>query len=387
MPKEDLCPVLIIQNKEDSSRQFPGYVSFKEDRIFISADLEFKENFSLFELRAASNSKKRPSLKLSTKDNRLFIIIEDDKSLKKIFKKTPDHIREVVRQILEEDKSSLRIYTHGILIICLLLISIWGGLEVVTEIGRRSILNMPPKWEVSFGNMAYKLMTDKKSELEDPLLEEMLKEVTAPLLAVVDQGSYQYNFHLINSPTVNAFSLPGGTIVIYTGLLQQVNSPEELAGILAHEISHVQLRHSITALGNKIGVSLFLVLLPGIFGDFNEELQELVPYLFELPFTRNQEEEADVNGLKLLIRANISPEGMLNFFQNLSKEENYESLVSLISTHPSSNDRLEKLKKLISESKPSEEKKLIFPVNWQDVQKKVGEHLANSPLQEGVNNF
>ncbi len=102
------------------------------------------------------------------------------------------------------------------------------------------------------------------------------------------QGSrYQYKFHVALDKSVNAFAMPGGFVVVHTGLIQLAESPEELAGVLAHEIQHVEQRHSLRAMAQSLGLYAVLSLLVGD----TSGLASLGGDLLKLKFSRNHETE------------------------------------------------------------------------------------------------
>jgi len=133
----------------------------------------------------------------------------------------------------------------------------------------------------------------------------------------------------------NAFAAPGGLIVVYTGLIEQADSAEEVAGVLAHEMAHAANRHSMRQLIYASGLLPLMGLLIGQ-PDASALFQNL-GRLSELKFSRTQEEDADRAGFDALTRAGISTEGMARFFDRLARADG--AAPSFFSTHPSSDDR------------------------------------------------
>jgi beta-barrel assembly-enhancing protease len=130
--------------------------------------------------------------------------------------------------------------------------------------------------------------------------------------------------------------LPGGVIVVNTGLIEATTRPEELAGVLVHEVQHVELRHSIRGMVKNLG-------LRGLFafaaGDLTGSLRgEAAVGLTSLKFSRDDEREADQAGFDALIAVGIDPSGMPSFFETMSQQPG-DATVAFASTHPSSADR------------------------------------------------
>jgi predicted Zn-dependent protease len=157
------------------------------------------------------------------------------------------------------------------------------------------------------------------------------------------QGSrYQYDFHLAEDSTVNAFALPGGIVVVNTGLVGATRRPEELAGVLAHEIEHVELRHSLRQIAKQLGLSATVALLMGQVGaSLGGRVAE---QLLSLQFTRAAEQQADERAVEVLTRSRIDPTGLPDFFGRLADEP---SPPTILSSHPASADRQSSLRALI----------------------------------------
>lgn len=159
----------------------------------------------------------------------------------------------------------------------------------------------------------------------------------------ITQGSrYRYEFHVAEDPSVNAFALPGGIVVVNTGLINATRRPEELAGVLAHESEHVELRHGLRQIAKQLGVSATLALL---MGDVGASLGgRIAEELLSLRFTRASEQQADEKAVSLLVHASIDPTGLRDFFGRLANEP---APPTLLSSHPTSAERQQLLASLI----------------------------------------
>ena len=122
-------------------------------------------------------------------------------------------------------------------------------------------------------------------------------------------------FFIIEADEVNAFALPGGKIVIHSGLLTRAESWEEVAGVLSHEIAHVTQRHHIRGVISKLGVFTIVSFLIGDGTAVAATISEMGGQLESLAYSRSFEKEADNKGWDFLEQANINPEGMIVFFQ------------------------------------------------------------------------
>jgi Zn-dependent protease with chaperone function len=155
------------------------------------------------------------------------------------------------------------------------------------------------------------------------------------------QGSkYTYEFHVVKDDTLNAFAMPGGIVVVYTGLINATKRPEELAGVLAHEVQHVEQRHSLQGMVKNLGLRAVWALATGDLG--GTLAGQAAVKLSSLKFSRDAESEADDKGFDALVKQGIDPSGMPEFFKTMN-EKAADAPVSFISTHPLSVDRRKEL--------------------------------------------
>ena len=156
-------------------------------------------------------------------------------------------------------------------------------------------------------------------------------------------SKYPFEFHVVRDPSVNAFAMPGGFVVINSGLIERADNAEEVAGVLAHEAQHVERRHGLRGLVHAAGLGVGLRLVLGeVGGSFAASWAE---NLEGLRFSRSQESDADRAGVTALIRADIDPRGMATFFRKLAKEGG--SVPALLSSHPASEERFATVDALI----------------------------------------
>lgn len=157
-------------------------------------------------------------------------------------------------------------------------------------------------------------------------------------------SAYRYQWFVADNPEVNAFAMPGGYVVVNTGLLKAADSAEEVAGVLAHEVQHVELRHSLKNLIHQLG---WRAVLSVALGDLSGGVWvDIADHLGGLEFSRDLEREADMKGLETLRKANIAPGGMASFFAKLAQRDGTQ--VALLSSHPTSQERLDNLNQAIA---------------------------------------
>jgi Zn-dependent protease with chaperone function len=171
-------------------------------------------------------------------------------------------------------------------------------------------------------------------------------------------SKYTYHWYVADDPSINAFAIPGGYVVVNTGLIKAADSAEEVAGVLAHEMQHVEQRHTlknmIHALSGRAVLSLAL-------GDASGSMiASAAANLGELKYSRALESEADIGALKALKKAGISPQGMVSFFSKLAKQDG--SGITFLSTHPASAQRMQRMQEAINAEGPWPS--LPLPYDW-----------------------
>ncbi|MBX7183156.1 MAG: M48 family metallopeptidase [Bacteroidia bacterium] len=181
-----------------------------------------------------------------------------------------------------------------------------------------------------------------------------------------EQSEYSYHVVVVKEDVVNAFAMPGGYIVVYDGLLKKMKNHEELAGLLAHESSHVQYHHTSRTLCTTLANYLFF---SAIIGDINGVvaiLAQNADQIKSLSYSRDLETEADLKGLELLYRKNIDPKGMLGLMQTLKQEElsNGGTIPEFASTHPLPDSRISTLQEYIKQHPIQAKKDSVMEACW-----------------------
>lgn len=166
-----------------------------------------------------------------------------------------------------------------------------------------------------------------------------------------------YQFHLVNSDIINAFALPGGPVIITRGILLTLENESELAGILAHEIGHIERRHHAHFVEKQLALNLLLqvgsLFLPqNLTGEILFQLAQISAGLLTLKFSRDQEKEADETGFILLLKSGYSPEGMLKVFERFKVMEKSRP-PEWLSTHPLPETRIREWGENLRKIKPS----------------------------------
>lgn len=205
---------------------------------------------------------------------------------------------------------------------------------------------VPVAWEDSLGHSMMAHLAPPALICTDARGQQALDAMMARLLAPDGARRYTYQVRVVDRSDVNALAGPAGHIVVFRGLLDRTRSPEELAGVLAHEIEHVEQRHTTRALIQHASTGLLIAALTGdMTGPFAYGL-ESARVLGQLQYSRHAEEDADRDGMKRLLAAHIAPEGVIGFFEAMAKGDQPRNVLRYLSTHPSPGDRIRALRAL-----------------------------------------
>lgn len=220
----------------------------------------------------------------------------------------------------------------------LVLLFLWQSERIAGWAAER----IPVSMERQLGEIAFAQFRAGGRPVEEGAAVTAVRALGARL---TEESVYDYQWYVMDDPTVNAFAVPGGYVVVHTGLLRAADSAEEVAGVLAHEVQHIERRHSLKGMIHALG---WQAVLSVALGDVSGSVWGSMAYeLGQLGFGREQEMEADREGLAALREAGIDPGGMLRFFENLSAHES--GRVAFLSTHPLSGERLAALQQAVSE--------------------------------------
>lgn len=251
-----------------------------------------------------------------------------------------DHESEkIIHQFLKDFNVSLKKNRSGVVAVFLLLFSF------IALLGIGFYFSVPLISE----KVANQISFDYEKQIGDQILRQFISQngalikssaadsLHANLLQRIDHQNLPITFYVIESETVNAMALPGGNIVVYTGMLKKLNSVESYYALLGHEIGHVVKRHVIQGLVQKSLVSISLGLL---LGDASFWIGNIASDLTTLSYTRDAERESDDFAIDQLKRENISAEGMIALFKTLKEQGDQPSSLEFLSSHPVTESRL-----------------------------------------------
>jgi beta-barrel assembly-enhancing protease len=189
----------------------------------------------------------------------------------------------------------------------------------------------------------------------DPFVVGYVNRVGHHLAQQSERPDVPYRFYVVNSAMVNAFALPGGHIYVTRGLIHRTENVAELAAVLAHEIGHVAARHGAQSLQRELRTGSMVSMLYEIFLGVEPAILEqraltIGGRLWFATHSRQAEREADKLAIRYMVRSGIDPEGMLTMLEGLVEDEleTQQRSVEWFSTHPTTEERLERLRRRVS---------------------------------------
>ena len=288
----------------------------------------------------------------------------------------PDHLSLPFAQVAERVRQvrHQRRLVWGVVggVILSTVLGLWFGADILVEI---AVSRIPVEWEQKLGESAYRDFLSHQEVMKEGPGVAAVEEMTHRLTEQISNNPYKFQVTVVKSDVINAFALPGGYVVVFTGLMKKAESGEEVAGVLSHELNHVLQRHGLERIVKNVGLLTVVAIVLGNQQGLIGMMKQLGVELLTLKFGREQETEADLTGLQLLQRAKIDPSGMIQFFERLSEKD--EGRMEWLSTHPMSTARAERLK--TERAALPKQLPVPFTFDWKQVQASLGSQPVSAP--------
>ena len=217
--------------------------------------------------------------------------------------------------------------------------------------GRNEVVFLSTQEEVALGKQSHTEFMQEMKLSKDPLLLEQINRIGPKIAAVSDRQDYTYQFYIVEGDDLNAFTTPGGNIYVYTGLVHAMQTDDRIAGVVAHEIGHCAAKHVAKKFQKALGYNIIYAIALSASGD-NRQLVELgagtLMSLAMSAYSRKDEYEADILGVKYTTLAGFDPKGLIESFEILKAKEKGPKVPTLLSTHPHTDDRINALKEEVA---------------------------------------
>jgi predicted Zn-dependent protease len=216
----------------------------------------------------------------------------------------------------------------------------WGGYAIYQFFQNPSAKIISIENEVKLGEAIENQTMMGMNEVKNSFTDSCINIIHDRLMDGLGTSNYTYVLKIVDQDDANAFAIPGGKIFIHTGLIEFCNSPEELAAVLAHEMGHVEKRHTVKNIIQDIGLSALIAMITDGGGSGIESISN---QLMSGYFSREDEAEADDFALSLLEKCGIQPTHLGEVFSRMKeKYGDMEGAMNLLSSHPELGQRAEK---------------------------------------------
>jgi predicted Zn-dependent protease len=210
--------------------------------------------------------------------------------------------------------------------------------------------------EMEIGAEIHEQLRQSGVLVTDLILLDYLNDLGQQIVRVTEPQPFIYRFNLVESDDLNAFAVPGGYIYIHTGVVEQAGNVSELAGVLAHEIAHVRRRHIANSQKNQGLIQLATLAAAILSGGHPGAIAvaQGINVSLQLKYTRENEVDADHQGVDYMVRAGYDPRGMIRFFERILADigPNRPPVPPYLFTHPALQERISTVEALIERTRP-----------------------------------
>lgn len=229
-----------------------------------------------------------------------------------------------------------------LVLLCFALLATLGGCAT-SGVNRGDLNLISPDEEWQMGQQLEQDVNQQVRLVNDRTLTSYVSRMGQRIVGETPMADRRWKFHVVADDQVNAFNIPGGHVYVHTGLIKRAGNASELAGVLAHEISHGVSRHATEQLSKRQGLSLGAGVLLGSDPSTLERLATQIAASGAVAkFSRNDEREADALGIRYMYEAGYDPRGLASMFEKLlaERERSPSALGQFFSTHPLTSERI-----------------------------------------------
>lgn len=242
----------------------------------------------------------------------------------------------------------------------------WLLLAQVNFVSIFGIENMKTNTENEIGDLIW----NQIEETEDVIFDEaIIQKLDSLLLPLCEQNFItrdSLKVHIVKKDEVNAFALPDGHLIVYTGLILDCKNEQALLGVLGHEIAHIEKNHVMKKLSKEVGFSVLLSMT----GANAQIIKEVLHSLSSSAYDRSLEKEADMESVKYMLNAEIDPRPFADFMYELSLDNELHKYTYWVSTHPESEARAKYILNSLK-GKKIKSKEILSKESWDDFKQKI----------------
>lgn len=217
----------------------------------------------------------------------------------------------------------------------------WSGLFGVKKITENV--------DEQLGDVFWKSYSAEMVEVKNSKIVDPIQQMVRHLCSENNIASSSINVHVVENKEINAFAMPGRHLVVHTGLIDFADHEDEIAGVIAHEIAHIESGHVVKKLGKEIGLSILMNLTLGDIG--GEVVRNALSTITSTAYDRSLEKEADLKAVDYMVAAKMNPIYLASFLEKLDKQAQTPEVLQWVSTHPDSKVRVAYIKEKIKSIK------------------------------------
>ena len=236
------------------------------------------------------------------------------------------------------------------LVVCVLVLI--GSYYGIVAGARVAIESVPMTVDQQIGEAALpSVLSEFGKEIKSPEANNAVQGIVDRLAPHAAIQGVNYKVLIVDSDVVNALALPGGTILVFRGLIDEMDSTEQLSAVLAHEMSHVTLRHHLTQIARSVGIVAAVNILVGDVGGIVAIGSEVLQNAALNNYSQAQETEADLEGARMMHEAGIDPQAMIQMLGRLP-DAHLPGALSWLATHPNSDERIRSVSQFLDDAEP-----------------------------------
>jgi predicted Zn-dependent protease len=214
----------------------------------------------------------------------------------------------------------------------------WSGLFGVKKITENL--------DEQLGDVFWKSYSAEMVEVKETKIVEPIQQMVSNMCSDNKIAPSSINVHVVENKEINAFAMPGRHLVVHTALIEFADTQEEIAGVIAHEIAHIESGHVVKKLGKEIGLSILMNLTLGDIG--GEVVRNALSTITSTAYDRSLEKEADLKAVDYMVAAKMNPTFLASFLEKLDKQAQTPEVLQWVSTHPDSKERVRYIKEKIA---------------------------------------
>ncbi len=251
----------------------------------------------------------------------------------------------------------------------LLFFATWIALKQIDWIKVFKVQQATDKTEQKLGELFWNVIEKSEKEIKNTHVVNSIDSLVSHICKANKIERGKFKIHVLQKDDINAFALPNGHLVVYSGLILNSDNQEELTGVICHEMAHIELNHVMKKLVKEIGLSVLISMTTGNGGA--EGIKEAAKILSSSAFDRSLEKQADIKAVEYMVNANVNPEPLADFLYKLADSEHEATkYLTWISTHPDSKERAGYIIEY-SKGKLTDYKSILSDETWTKLKEKV----------------